>query len=85
MSFFRHAAKPELAVLVGAVFMGLGGASFMLYRSLATDPTIQLYNKRENPYPWLKVAQDQNIKMYAVNNKFESKEGIRTTFVENRK
>ncbi|KAK6095312.1 hypothetical protein BDV3_006318 [Batrachochytrium dendrobatidis] len=85
MSFFRHVTNPVIAILVSAVSLGLGGGTFMIFNALTRDPTVALFNKRENPFPWLNVAQDQNIKLYAVNNKFESKEGIRTTYIGNPK
>ncbi|KAJ3305620.1 hypothetical protein HDV03_001265 [Kappamyces sp. JEL0829] len=68
-SLFRHAKHPYLALLV--------------VRILKTDPTMVLTNKRENPYPWIHVPQNQNLKLFAVANKFDEK-GVRETFILNK-
>jgi hypothetical protein len=43
----------------------------MITRNLRNDPTLLLVNKAKNPYPWLNVDQGTNIKLYAVNAKFD--------------
>ena len=41
----------------------------MIQHFLRNDPTLVLSRKtkRENPYPWLNVRPDQNLKLYDVN------------------
>ncbi|KAL2913822.1 hypothetical protein HK105_206701 [Polyrhizophydium stewartii] len=84
MSLFRHAAKPYIALLVACVGLGCAGSGFLIARNLRTDPTLVIYKKSENPFPWVNVPQDRNLKLYAVANKFETK-GIKEYYIENRK
>ncbi|TPX38379.1 hypothetical protein SmJEL517_g00199 [Synchytrium microbalum] len=60
-----------LSILVVAVAAGVGLGGYMLGNSLTRDPTIVYSNKRENPHPFAKLPQTTNIKLYAVNQKFE--------------
>jgi hypothetical protein len=76
----RHGKHPYLVMLVGAVSGGLGLAFFLGTHKIRNDPTLLLTNKKENPYPWIHVPQSRNLKLYAVNNKFEN-DGIRTTYL----
>ncbi|KAJ3103189.1 3-dehydrosphinganine reductase [Phlyctochytrium planicorne] len=72
ISLVSHMKKfYSLQVLVGAVTLGLGGGAFLMQNVLRKDPTIVLVNKSENPFPWLKVDQGTNLKLYAVNQKFD--------------
>ena len=68
-SLFKHAKHPYLAFLVGAVSGGLLLGGSYLVHILRNDPTMLLRNKKENPYPWVDVPQQKNLKLYAVNNK----------------
>ncbi len=79
-SLFRHAKHPYLMLLIGAVSGGVGLAFGLGTHILRNDPTLTLTNKKENPYPWIHVPQSRNLKLYAVNNKFENKE-VRTTYL----
>ncbi|TPX70378.1 hypothetical protein SpCBS45565_g01803 [Spizellomyces sp. 'palustris'] len=67
-------ANPPLVLLVGAVGAGLGAGAFMVTHFLRNDPTVVLTNKKGNPYPWLHVNPDKNLKLYAVNQKFDKLE-----------
>ncbi|KAI8923780.1 hypothetical protein BC831DRAFT_509293 [Entophlyctis helioformis] len=80
MGFFAHVKKPYLTILASGVVLGVGGGALLIVRNLRTDPTFALYNKRTNPYPWLSVPQDQNLKLYSVNQKFET--GVRETYIK---
>ncbi|KAJ3047223.1 hypothetical protein HK097_000113 [Rhizophlyctis rosea] len=74
MGFFTPAYKqPAITLLVGAVGLGIGGGLFMIQHFLRNDPTLLVsrQTKRENPYPWLNVRPDQNLKLYDVNQMFE--------------
>ncbi|KAJ1538785.1 hypothetical protein HK405_013481 [Cladochytrium tenue] len=65
-------ANPPLYLLLGAVAFGVGGGLFFIQRNLRNDPTLVLVNKANNPYPWMHVSQGTNIKLYAVNQKFDA-------------
>jgi hypothetical protein len=75
--FFKHAiTKPYLTILVTAVTAGVAAGGFLAFRVLAVDPTIVLVNKQSNPYPWLNLPQETNLKLYAVSKKSTEK-GVR--------
>ncbi|KAI8849275.1 hypothetical protein BC829DRAFT_443096 [Chytridium lagenaria] len=62
----------SLQVLVVAVGVGCGAGVFMMQNVLRRDPTIVMFNRKENPYPWLSVGQADNLKLYAVAQKFDA-------------
>ncbi|KAJ3380198.1 hypothetical protein HDU84_006080 [Entophlyctis sp. JEL0112] len=64
--------NPPVMVLGFAIAFGLTGAAITAIHALRNDPTLLLYNKKENPYPWLNVSQGTNIKFHAVNQKFDA-------------
>ncbi|KAJ7283444.1 hypothetical protein C8J57DRAFT_1053188 [Mycena rebaudengoi] len=71
MSFLKRGAmKNWFAVEVVYVLVGgtCVGASWYLYR-LATRPTV-VWTK-SNPQPWQSVDQNQGLKLYEINHKFE--------------
>ncbi|KAJ3026387.1 hypothetical protein HDV00_011976 [Rhizophlyctis rosea] len=74
MGFWTPAVKqPALTLLAGAVGLGLGGAFFMMGHILRKDPTVTIapHTRRNNPHMWLDTPQDKNLKLYAVNQKFD--------------
>ncbi|KAI9009573.1 hypothetical protein BC832DRAFT_551816 [Gaertneriomyces semiglobifer] len=75
MRIMQHLkANPPLVLLVAAVGGGLGAAGFMGSHFLMNDPTVVVRFNRKDVFPWLDVRQDQNLKLYAVNQKFEKKD-----------
>lgn len=80
-SLLRHAKHPYLAFLVLAVGGGLGLGATYLTSILRNDPTMVIKNKKANPYPWVHVDQSKNLKMYAVNNKFDKGSGVKKSYV----
>jgi hypothetical protein len=60
--------NPFLGILATATAIGLGGGFGMLVRSLVSDPTISLRNRERDPYKWVHVNQDHNLKLYSVGN-----------------
>lgn len=76
--------NPYLLILGSAVSLGLGGLVYIGYHKLRNDPTLILGNRTKNPYPWIHVRQNENLKLYAVNNKFSEYEDTpRKTFILN--
>ncbi|KAJ3319849.1 hypothetical protein HDU76_000435, partial [Blyttiomyces sp. JEL0837] len=65
-------ANPPLTLLALAVTFGVGLGAFTIQNVLRRDPSLVLVNKKANPYPWLHVSQGENLKLYAVNQKFDS-------------
>ena len=50
-------------------------------RNLRKDPQLVWYNRHGNPFPWLNVAQGENLKLIAASRKFdESNKQIKPTF-----
>jgi hypothetical protein len=73
--------EPFLIILGGMVGFASTGAIFMLGRSLLTDPTICLKDKKTNPLPWLSLSQSKNVKMVNFGRDFSS--GIvKPTYIE---
>ncbi|KAJ3019471.1 hypothetical protein HKX48_002060 [Thoreauomyces humboldtii] len=68
-------ANPPLVFLAAAVSCGLGAGVFMGTHILRSDPTVLVSKntRRNDPYPWLKVGPERNLKLYAVNQKFEQR------------
>ncbi|CCO28161.1 hypothetical protein BN14_02154 [Rhizoctonia solani AG-1 IB] len=64
-TWFAVEAIPIYAVVVGAV----GGAGWYMTR-LATRPDI-VWDRRNNPTPWLSVEQGMQTKLMSVNQKFD--------------
>ncbi|KAJ1308932.1 hypothetical protein OPQ81_004616 [Rhizoctonia solani] len=64
-TWFAVEAIPIYAVVVGAV----GGAGWYCTR-LATRPDI-IWDRRNNPTPWMSVEQGMQTKMMSVNQKFD--------------
>jgi hypothetical protein len=58
----------EVFPVIACVGAGVVLAGVHLFK-LATDPHV-VYT-RENRYPWLKVRQDQNIKYYSLQPRFQ--------------
>jgi len=71
MGLFTYIKTPYVATLVVASSAAFVGAAFMGFHYLTNDPTVVLIKKKETPFPYLLLKQDQNIKLYSVNNKFE--------------
>ncbi|CAE6406349.1 unnamed protein product [Rhizoctonia solani] len=64
-TWFAVEAIPIYAVVVGAV----GGAGWYMTR-LATRPDI-VWDRRNNPTPWMSVEQGMQTKLMSVNQKFD--------------
>ncbi|KAJ3273836.1 hypothetical protein HDV01_003814 [Terramyces sp. JEL0728] len=83
-SLFRGVRKPHNAIIVAAVGTGLFAGFAYLFHIMKNDPTIVWTNKVNNPYPWLNISQNRNLKLYAVNNKFEDS-SVKETFIDNKR
>ncbi|KAH7343510.1 hypothetical protein B0J17DRAFT_642640 [Rhizoctonia solani] len=64
-TWFAVEAIPIYAVVAGAV----GGAGWYISR-LATRPDI-IWDRRNNPTPWMSVEQGMQTKLMSVNQKFD--------------
>ncbi|KAJ3086915.1 hypothetical protein HDU96_004719 [Phlyctochytrium bullatum] len=72
---FSHLkSTPYLAVLASAVGLTALTGGWFISHQLRNNPNVVVVNKRQNPFPWLQVDQGTNLKLYAVNRKFEKKE-----------
>eukprot|EP00842_Homolaphlyctis_polyrhiza_P000370 jgi/Hompol1/1333/HPOL_002683-RA len=80
-NILRHLRAPNLAMLVTAVSLTAACGVTLLFRDLRNDPTVVLIKKNENPYPWLHVPQNKNIKLYAVNRKFDQDKEVRKSYI----
>ncbi|KAI8898236.1 hypothetical protein BC833DRAFT_648903 [Globomyces pollinis-pini] len=78
----RHVRIPALGLLVGAVGFGLGIGGFYIGHILANDPTMVYSNREKNPFPYLNVPQNRNLKLFAVRQKFEDT-SVKDTYFEN--
>ncbi|KAI8929386.1 hypothetical protein BC831DRAFT_444236 [Entophlyctis helioformis] len=74
-------SRPNYAILAASVSVGVAYGGFLITRNALNDPFLVVNHKHENPYPWLSVPQDRNLKLYAVNRKFE-KGGIKETYLD---
>ncbi|KAJ3126971.1 hypothetical protein HK098_006929 [Nowakowskiella sp. JEL0407] len=72
MGFLSAIRTPPIAVLVTAVGLGCVAATGLMIRNLVVDPFIPFRNKRTIPDPWNNMSQNTNLKLYAVNQKFEN-------------
>ncbi len=82
MGFLQHSyTKPYITVLLVMVSSGaLAGLSLSI-RNLAKDPNCVWLNRHGNPFPWLHVSQDCNLKLISVNRKWENSESqVKPTF-----
>ncbi|KAF8529234.1 NADH-ubiquinone reductase complex 1 MLRQ subunit-domain-containing protein [Hysterangium stoloniferum] len=68
VNFFRHWYAVEAIPLYAVIGFALAGAGWYTTR-LATRPDI-IWTK-SNPTPWNNVKQNENIKLMAVNHKFD--------------
>jgi hypothetical protein len=59
-----------LSAFVGSTLVG---GSWAISRKLRHDPTIVTHHQSD-PFPYLKVGPNENLKLYAVNQKFEDNE-----------
>lgn len=76
--------NPYLLILGGVISFSLGGVIYIGCHKL-NDPTIVFKNRAVNYYPWIYIRQNENLKLYAVNNKFEQYDNIpRETFILNK-
>ncbi|KAI8057897.1 NADH-ubiquinone reductase complex 1 MLRQ subunit [Syncephalis plumigaleata] len=67
-NFMKNWWRVEVAPIFGVLGVAVGGAAWYVTR-LARGPEV-VWDRRNNPYPWLHVSQDTNTKMYAVSHEF---------------
>ena len=63
----------QLIPLAGFVSTTLAGGTWAVAHKLSHDPTIVTHHQTD-PFPYLKVGPNENLKLYAVNQKFEDNE-----------
>ena len=59
--------------LAGFVGTTLAGGAWYLGHKLRHDPTIVTHSKTD-PFPYMRVGPNENLKLYSVNQKFEENE-----------
>jgi hypothetical protein len=62
----KHVKNPLFLTLAASVGFGLSMLAYMGYHKLRNDPTLVILDKKKNPYPYLHVKQNENVKLYAV-------------------
>ncbi|RKP10141.1 hypothetical protein THASP1DRAFT_28080 [Thamnocephalis sphaerospora] len=67
--FMKNWWRVEVAPIVAVLGVAVGGAAWYVSR-LARGSQV-VWDRRNNPYPWLHVEQTTNQKMFAVNQQFE--------------
>ncbi|KAI7882392.1 hypothetical protein K492DRAFT_193648 [Lichtheimia hyalospora FSU 10163] len=70
--FFRKSIfKPEVAPLIAILGTALGGAVFIgLKQSRAPDVC---WDHKHNPYPWQEIKDGEQVKLMALNQKYDSR------------
>ncbi|PIA18893.1 hypothetical protein COEREDRAFT_79431 [Coemansia reversa NRRL 1564] len=63
--WYRSELIPIYAITVGAV----GICGFFANRALQNPEVV--WNRHDNPYPWLHVKQNENVKLLDPNGRFE--------------
>ncbi|KAI9249669.1 NADH-ubiquinone reductase complex 1 MLRQ subunit-domain-containing protein [Phascolomyces articulosus] len=69
--FLRSSKKPEIIPLIVIVSGALGGATFIGLRQ-ARAPDVS-WDHKNNPYPWQEIKDGEQVKLYALNQKYDSK------------
>ncbi|KAJ3022882.1 UNVERIFIED_CONTAM: hypothetical protein HDU68_008871 [Siphonaria sp. JEL0065] len=71
--------NPPILVLFAAVGFGVSIAAYTGSHFFRHDPTLLLTDKKANPHRWNQIDQGTQIKLYAVNQKFDKsiKKGYR--------
>ncbi|KAI8832890.1 hypothetical protein BC829DRAFT_448846 [Chytridium lagenaria] len=64
-------STPYLTFLVSAVSVAALTGGWLMSHRIRNDPNVVIFNRKENPFPWLQVDQGTNLKLYAVHRKFE--------------
>jgi len=76
--------NPYLLFFTGILSFSIGGIVYIGYHKL-NDPTIVFKNRAINSYPWIYVRQNENLKLYNINNKFSEYDNKpRETFILNK-
>ncbi|KAJ2483118.1 hypothetical protein IWW56_000638 [Coemansia sp. RSA 2131] len=65
----RHWYRSELIPLYVTTVAAVGVCGYFSARALKSPDVV--WNKRENPYPWLDVQQNENTKMLDPAGRFE--------------
>ncbi|TPX65306.1 hypothetical protein SpCBS45565_g05297 [Spizellomyces sp. 'palustris'] len=66
--------KPNLRIVVAVIATTALSGIALAERDLFFNPTLLLRHDRrhEEPYPWNKVKPNENLKLYAVNQRFDN-------------
>ncbi|KAH7099104.1 hypothetical protein BKA62DRAFT_600659, partial [Auriculariales sp. MPI-PUGE-AT-0066] len=66
-NWFAWEAMPIVFIITGA----LSGATWLLYRSTKRPDVV--WSRSANPEPWSTIGQDETVKLWHGNHKFEKK------------
>ncbi|KAJ1989369.1 hypothetical protein H4R33_002093 [Dimargaris cristalligena] len=66
--FLKRWYAVEVLPIIGIMTFAVGGAGWYLTR-LARGPEVA-WDKKNNPYPWLHIKQDENAKLMSVSHDF---------------
>ncbi|CAG8570758.1 3956_t:CDS:2 [Paraglomus occultum] len=67
--FMRYWYRPEIVPIYVVTGIAVAGAGWYLTR-LARGPDVT-WDRKNNPYPWLNVDQNTQVKLIAINQKFD--------------
>ncbi|CAG8656113.1 2821_t:CDS:2 [Paraglomus brasilianum] len=67
--FMRNWYRPEIVPIYVVTGVAVVGAGWYLSR-LARGPDVT-WDRKNNPYPWLNVDQNTQVKLIAINKKFD--------------
>ncbi|KAJ3384604.1 hypothetical protein HDU92_003493 [Lobulomyces angularis] len=70
---------PFIACVVAVVGATAASGAFIAYHNLQ-NPVVVLSNRKENPFPYVNLKQSTNLKLYAVNRKFEG--GVKEHYMD---
>ncbi|KAJ1980606.1 hypothetical protein H4R34_002388 [Dimargaris verticillata] len=67
--FLKRWYATEVLPIIAIMGFAVGGAGWYVLR-LAQRPDV-VWDRKNNPHPWLDVKQNENIKMFAVSHQFD--------------
>lgn len=70
-SFLKASNKPEVYPIVGILSVALGGAVYFGSRALRAPDVA--WNHKHNPYPWQDIKEGDQVKLIALNQKYDQR------------
>lgn len=67
--FLAASKKPEVYPIVGILGVALSGAVFFGARAIRAPDVA--WNPKSNPYPWQEIKDGEQVKLVALNQKYD--------------